>query len=358
MATAARLHPKSGAWIDPATGSARIDSHADQDNWAPSTIRARATRHDEPFRLPGWRAPRRGRAAGAHRRDRSARRSTAIRRRPWSVTIRVLRGRLAGLDAHHLLSRSRPTANLAVIRTLAALGAGADVVSEGEVRRALAAGVPAERIVFSGRGQDRSRTGVRHRPRASCRSTSSPSRNWSMLDAVGRAPGARRPSPAGQPRRRRQQPRQDRHRQGGEQVRRRMAARPSGATPAQQHAGRRGRRRGRPYRLADDQLDPFRAAFAEPARPGGDAARRRASPSTAWIWAAGSACPMATKAPSRRLAPPTTRAVVREVLGGLGCALVFEPGRLMVGQCRRAGQPGDPRQARREAQPSWSATRR
>ncbi|MBT6119315.1 MAG: diaminopimelate decarboxylase, partial [Rhodospirillaceae bacterium] len=43
--------------------------------------------------------------------------------------------------------------NLAVVRTLAALGAGADVVSEGEMRRALAAGIPAERIVFSGVGK-------------------------------------------------------------------------------------------------------------------------------------------------------------------------------------------------------------
>jgi diaminopimelate decarboxylase len=43
--------------------------------------------------------------------------------------------------------------NLAVIRTLAKLGAGADTVSEGEIRRALAAGVPGERIVFSGVGK-------------------------------------------------------------------------------------------------------------------------------------------------------------------------------------------------------------
>ena len=43
--------------------------------------------------------------------------------------------------------------NLSVIRTLAKLGAGADTVSEGEIRRALAAGVPADRIVFSGVGK-------------------------------------------------------------------------------------------------------------------------------------------------------------------------------------------------------------
>jgi diaminopimelate decarboxylase len=43
--------------------------------------------------------------------------------------------------------------NVSVIATLARLGAGADTVSEGEIRRALAAGVPPERIVFSGVGK-------------------------------------------------------------------------------------------------------------------------------------------------------------------------------------------------------------
>jgi diaminopimelate decarboxylase len=43
--------------------------------------------------------------------------------------------------------------NLAVIKTLASLGAGADVVSEGELRCALAAGVPTDRIVFAGVGK-------------------------------------------------------------------------------------------------------------------------------------------------------------------------------------------------------------
>lgn len=43
--------------------------------------------------------------------------------------------------------------NLSVLATLARLGAGADTVSEGEIRRALAAGVPPSRIVFSGVGK-------------------------------------------------------------------------------------------------------------------------------------------------------------------------------------------------------------
>ena len=47
----------------------------------------------------------------------------------------------------------KANSNVAVVRTLARLGAGADTVSEGEIRRALAAGVPAERIVFSGVGK-------------------------------------------------------------------------------------------------------------------------------------------------------------------------------------------------------------
>ena len=43
--------------------------------------------------------------------------------------------------------------NQAVLRTLARLGAGMDVVSEGELRRAVAAGVPGSRITFSGVGK-------------------------------------------------------------------------------------------------------------------------------------------------------------------------------------------------------------
>ena len=52
--------------------------------------------------------------------------------------------------------------NLAVLKTLARLGAGTDVVSGGELAKALAAGVPANRIVFSGVGKtaDEMRAGL------------------------------------------------------------------------------------------------------------------------------------------------------------------------------------------------------
>ena len=47
----------------------------------------------------------------------------------------------------------KANSNQAVLKTLANLGSGADVVSEGELRRALAAGIPADKIVFSGVGK-------------------------------------------------------------------------------------------------------------------------------------------------------------------------------------------------------------
>lgn len=47
----------------------------------------------------------------------------------------------------------KANSNQAVIKTLAALGAGADVVSGGELKRALAAGIPPHQIMFSGVGK-------------------------------------------------------------------------------------------------------------------------------------------------------------------------------------------------------------
>lgn len=47
----------------------------------------------------------------------------------------------------------KANSNQAVLKTLGRLGAGVDVVSEGELRRALAAGIPGERIMFSGVGK-------------------------------------------------------------------------------------------------------------------------------------------------------------------------------------------------------------
>jgi len=65
---------------------------------------------------------------------------------------RVFSEAFAGLDAL-VCYAMKANSNQAVIRTLAKLGAGADVVSEGELRRALAAGIPPAKILFSGVGK-------------------------------------------------------------------------------------------------------------------------------------------------------------------------------------------------------------
>jgi len=65
---------------------------------------------------------------------------------------RVFTEAFAGADAL-VCYAMKANSNQAVIKTLATLGAGMDVVSGGELKRALAAGVPGERIMFSGVGK-------------------------------------------------------------------------------------------------------------------------------------------------------------------------------------------------------------
>lgn len=77
----------------------------------------------------------------------------------WVVSAGTLRGRLArlraaldpvGADIHYAVKAND---HLAVLRLMAAGGAGADVVSGGELRRALQAGIRPAHIVFSGVGK-------------------------------------------------------------------------------------------------------------------------------------------------------------------------------------------------------------
>jgi diaminopimelate decarboxylase len=65
---------------------------------------------------------------------------------------RVLTEAFAAQDAL-ICFAVKANSNQAVLATLAKLGAGMDVVSEGELRRALAAGVPAKKIIFAGVGK-------------------------------------------------------------------------------------------------------------------------------------------------------------------------------------------------------------
>lgn len=67
--------------------------------------------------------------------------------------VRVFREALAGIDDPLIAFAVKANPNRAVLATLARLGLGADVVSGGELRRALVAGIPAAKIVFSGVGK-------------------------------------------------------------------------------------------------------------------------------------------------------------------------------------------------------------
>src|ERR1700681_436757 len=65
---------------------------------------------------------------------------------------KVFAGAFADVDAL-VCYAMKANSNQAVIATLARLGAGADVVSEGELLRARAAGIPPDKIMFSGVGK-------------------------------------------------------------------------------------------------------------------------------------------------------------------------------------------------------------
>ncbi|MEM8665530.1 MAG: diaminopimelate decarboxylase, partial [Pseudomonadota bacterium] len=68
--------------------------------------------------------------------------------------VRVFTDALTGAGVPNLVCYAmKANSNQAVLALIGSLGAGADVVSGGELERALAAGIPAERVVFSGVGK-------------------------------------------------------------------------------------------------------------------------------------------------------------------------------------------------------------
>ncbi len=81
--------------------------------------------------------------------------SSATIERHYRLYAAAMEG-TAGPGKAHVFYAMKANGNLGVLKTLAALGAGADTVSEGEVRKALAAGFPPEKIVFSGVGKSES----------------------------------------------------------------------------------------------------------------------------------------------------------------------------------------------------------
>ena len=74
--------------------------------------------------------------------------STATLERHYTLFAKAV-----GAPKNRVFFAMKANSNLAVLQTLARLGAGADTVSEGEIRKAMAAGIPASAIVFSGVGK-------------------------------------------------------------------------------------------------------------------------------------------------------------------------------------------------------------
>ena len=79
--------------------------------------------------------------------------STATLTRHYGLLADAVAAHPAALGQALIAFAVKANSNLSVLATLARLGCGADTVSEGEIRRALKAGIPANRIVFSGVGK-------------------------------------------------------------------------------------------------------------------------------------------------------------------------------------------------------------
>ncbi len=163
---------------------------------------------------------------------------------------RVLAQAFAGLDAR-ICYAIKANSNQAVIATLARLGAGMDVVSEGELRRARAAGVAADKIIFAGVGKTRAEMAyalqegilgfnVESEPELEALSEVAAESRPHRFDCLPR-----------QPRCRCQDARQDLDRQGREQVRRAFRGRPAPLCQGRQAARHRHCRHPHAHRQPD-----------------------------------------------------------------------------------------------------------
>jgi diaminopimelate decarboxylase len=217
--------------------------------------------------------------------------------------------------------------NLAVVKTLADLGAGADVVSEGELRRALAAGVPPERIIYSGVGKTRAElaSAVDHRvhqinveslPELETLSDVAVERG-AVVDIAIRV-----------------NPNVDAETHHKISTGRKEDKFGIGIDDAPAAYDRAAQLPGvNPVAVAVHigsqltSLKPFRAAFARVAELV-QALRARGHAIARIDLGGGLGIPYKDETPPL---PADYAAMVRETVGGLGCTLAFEPGRMMVG---------------------------
>ena len=217
--------------------------------------------------------------------------------------------------------------NLAVIRTLADLGAGADVVSEGELRRALAAGVPPSRIIYSGVGKTRAelasavehgihQVNVESLPEMEALSAVAEERGTTMDIAIRVNPNVDA---------------ETHHKISTGRKEDKFGIDIADAPAAYERAARLPG--VNPVAVAVHigsqltSLKPFRAAFSHVAGLV-RALRERGHAITRLDLGGGLGVPYKDEVPPP---PADYAAMVRETVGDLGCTLAFEPGRMIVG---------------------------
>ena len=163
-------HPAFAAdvadWLDPARAVDRRDlpggpargrviAEIDRDlrrAWGTT----RPTMTSEPFEYRGDELCCEAVAAGADRRARSARRSTSTAAASSSAPTSAFDAALDGIP-HRVCYAVKANASLGILDVLVRLGAGADIVSAGELLRWLKAGGDPAKVVFSGVGKTRGR---------------------------------------------------------------------------------------------------------------------------------------------------------------------------------------------------------
>ena len=233
----------------------------------------------------------------------------------------------------------KANSNQAVITTLARLGAGADVVSGGELKRALRRRHPGRQDHVLRRRQDaRASSPPRSMP-ASSASMSSPSRSSSCCRRSPPARGARaaislRVNPDVDA----AHPRQDRDRQGGEQVRHSDQPRARGLCARRQAAGPARRRRRHAYRQPDHRAGAVRRRLRAAVGVRAHAARRRPRDRRMSISAAGSASRIATTTSRRHARRLCGSGQARDPRARLHAGLRARPADRR--QCRHPGDAG------------------
>ena len=235
---------------------------------------------------------------------------------------------LNGLD-HQVCYAVKANSNLAVLKTLADAGAGADVVSEGEIRRALKAGIKPEHIVFSGVGKTSSEMAYALEQGIFQFNVESEP-ELDTLNEVAESKGVKAP------------------------IAIRINPDVDAGTHAKISTGKKENKFGVTLEAAKilydkaanmngitvqgvsmhigsqlTNLEPFKAAYTH-AREFVESLRSAGHNITVLDVGGGLGVPYENTAET----PPTPEAygkVVKETLGDLGCKLVFEPGRLIVG---------------------------